>query len=186
MQFKALRVHMMAPPRERSRTYINRLMKYVRRMFKWAASESLCPGSIYQDLATVEPLKRGRTSARENPPVVAVPREKVMATLPFLSPVVASMVEFQLLTGCRPGEVCQLKPKMVSRAEEVWQITLENHKTAHHGKLRTIYVGPKAQDILLPYLSRDEDLPCFSPRESEQLRRERAFSNRRTPMSCGN
>lgn len=184
--FKALRVHLMDPSRERSRTYINRLMKYVRKMFKWAASESICPASIYQELATVEPLKKGRTNAHENPKVTAVSRDKVMATLPYLSPVVASMVEFQILTGCRPGEVCQLTPSMVDRTADVWEIRLENHKTAYAEKVRTIYVGPKAQKVLLPYLLREANSPCFSPRESEEKRRLMVSENRKTPLSCGN
>ena len=186
LQFKALRVHLMNAPRERSRTYINRLMQSVRRMFKWAASESICPGSIYHDLSAVDPLKRGRTTAHENRPINAVPVGKVNATIPHLSPVVAAMVEFQRLTGCRPGEVCQLAPRMIDRSGDVWVITLENHKTAHHGKDRIIYVGPKAQLVLKPYLLRDENLPCFSPRESEAIRRANASANRVTPLSCGN
>ena len=41
------------------------------------------------------------------------------------------------------------------------------HKTEHHDRERIIYVGPKAQQVLLPYLLRDAQANCFSPAESE-------------------
>jgi hypothetical protein len=114
LQFKALRVHLMKPTRRkrkdgksiesiRSRTYINGLMKRIKRMFKWAASESLLPGSIYENLRCVEPLKRGRTDAPESPKVEPVDKEVVEQTIQHLSVVVAAMVKFQQLTGNRPG-----------------------------------------------------------------------------------
>ncbi len=186
IQFKALRVHLSNGPRERSRTYANRLMKYIRKMFKWSASESLCPASVYLELATVEPLKKGRTKLKENSRVQAVSNEQVTATIPHLPPVVAAMVNFQLLTGARPGEVCQLTPSMVDRSGDVWEINLENHKTSYAEKDRVIYVGPRAQKVLAPYLLREGHLPCFSPRESEEKRRAALSELRKTPLSCGN
>ena len=41
------------------------------------------------------------------------------ATLPDLPKVVADMVRFERLTGCRPGEVCQLRPADLDRTGEV-------------------------------------------------------------------
>jgi len=37
----------------------------IRRMFKWGVSRQMLPGSNYHALATVEGLKKGRTTARE-------------------------------------------------------------------------------------------------------------------------
>ena len=69
---------------------------------------------------------------------------------PTCPPVVADMVRFQRLTGCRPGEVCQIRPCDVDRSGEVWEYRPESHKTEHHGLERIIYIGPKAQDVLCP------------------------------------
>ena len=44
----------------------------------------------------------------------------VEATIPYLPPIVADMVKIQRLTGCRPGEVCQLRPMDLDRSGEVW------------------------------------------------------------------
>ena len=59
-----------------------------------------------QALAAVAGLEKGRSDARERPPVRPVAEETVEATLPHLSPQVAAMVRLQLLTAARPGEVC--------------------------------------------------------------------------------
>jgi hypothetical protein len=68
------------------RTLINRRIDRVKRAFKWATSEELVPGSVYQALQTLPGLRRGRTEARESKPVEPVALADVNATLPFLTP----------------------------------------------------------------------------------------------------
>ena len=113
---------------------------------------------------------KGRTTAREPSPVKPVEDSVVEATLPHLSRVLADMVRFQRLTGCRPGEVCQLRPGDVDRSGDVWEFRPGSHKTEHHDRERIIYIGPKAQEVILPYLLRSADAYCFSPAESEEAR----------------
>ncbi len=169
-----------------SRQYVNKQSKRLIAMLKWAVSEGMIPPSVHQAVKCVDPLKRGRTDAREAPPIRPVTDSVVDATLPFLSPVVADMVRFQRLVGCRPGEVCSLKPSMVDRTGGVWEINLEKHKTAWRGKARTLYVGPQAQNVLRPYLLRSADDYCFSPKEAEKQRLAAKHEARKTPLSCGN
>jgi integrase len=163
-----------------SRRYVNQNCDHIKRMFKWAVSVELLPASVYQALATVPGLKCGRTTARELPPVLPVEDAVVEATLSYLSPVVADMVRFQRLTGTRPGEVCQLRPCDVDRSRDVWEYRPASHKTQHHGRQRIIYIGPKTQAVLLPYLLRDARVQCFSPAEAEQKRHEEQRKRRRT------
>jgi integrase len=163
-----------------SRVYINKLVPIIPRMFKWAAAEEIIPGSVYHALRTVEGLRKGRTDAHETKPVLPVADEVVNATLPHLRAVVSDMVRFQRLTGCRPGEVCQLRPCDVERSGDVWQYRPESHKTEHHGRERIIYIGPQAQQVLLPYLLRDAQAQCFSPAESEVKRHEEQRARRKT------
>ncbi|MCE5267891.1 MAG: hypothetical protein LLG00_08395 [Planctomycetaceae bacterium] len=73
----------------RSRRYCNYLTDCIKRIFKWAASQELLSIAIYQALATVPGLRRGRTEARETEPILPVASEVVDATLPYLPPVVA-------------------------------------------------------------------------------------------------
>jgi integrase len=94
----------------------------------------------------------------------------VAATLPHLPPVVADMVRLQRLLGCRPGEICQLRPCDLDRSGEIWLYRPRTHKTEHHGRPREIAVGPRAQAILLPYVVRDALACCFSPAECQRRR----------------
>ena len=172
--------------RDVSRQYANQQMRRITRAIKWMVSEGILPPSIHQAIKCVTPLTRGHCKAREAPTVVAIDDVTVDATLPHLSNVVAAMVRFQRLTGCRPGEVCKLKPNMVDRSNSVWEIRLENHKTAWRGKSRTIYVGPQAQAVLLPYLNRPVDAFCFNPREAVRQKLKARKESRVTPKSYGN
>jgi integrase len=169
-----------------SRNYINKNVDRMKRMFKWAAAEEMIPGGVAQALWSVSGLKKGRTEARESEPVQPVNNAIVEATLPHLPDVVADMVCFQRLTGCRPGEVCALRPCDVDRSGEVWEYRPESHKTEHHGRSRVIFIGPQAQGVLLRYLARDPQAYCFRPIDSEAKRRAAQHAARKTPLSCGN
>jgi integrase len=172
--------------KSRSRQYINKQMMRASRIVKWAVGEGMMPPEFHVAIKCVDPLKRGRCEVRESKRISCVPDDLVDATLPHLTQVQADMVRFQRLTGCRPGELCKIKPGMVDRSGEVWEIRLEDHKTTYRGKERTIYVGPQAQAILKPYLVRAVDAYCFSPIESEKQRRQMRHAARKTPRSCGN
>jgi integrase len=155
-------------------------------MFERGVAEELVPPAIYQALAAVRGLRKGRTAAREPVPVKPITDEVVVATLPHLPSVVADMVRFQRLTGARPGEVCQLRPMDVDRSQEVWQYRPTSHKTEHCDKERVIFIGPKAQEVLRLYLLRAADTYCFSPAESKKQWLEARHAARKTPLSCGN
>lgn len=135
-----------------SRTGINAHMKRITRMMKWSAAEGKLPAFVFETLRLIPGLKRGRTEARETKPVQPVPIEDVEETLAHMAAIPADMVRVQLLTGCRPGEVCKLTPAMIDRSGDVWVASLDEHKTAHHGHKRILYFGPKAQEILKTYL----------------------------------
>lgn len=169
-----------------SRRYVNDSTHRIRQIFKWGASEQRLPVTVYQSLLTVEGIAAGNTKARESKPVKPIDDAVVDATLPLLPQVVADMVRFQRLTGARPGEVCQLRPCDIDRSETVWKYTPREHKTEHHGKERTIFIGPRAQETLRPYLLRGDREFCFRPIDSEIKRNRERHESRITPLSCGN
>ncbi|MBA4107635.1 MAG: integrase [Pirellula sp.] len=169
-----------------SRYYINANTRRIVRMFRWAAADGRVSPLVPQALAMVPGLRRGKTNARETEPILPVADDVVDATLPHLSDVVADMVRLQRLTGCRPAEICALRPCDLDRTGEVWIYRPPSHKTSHHGKERAIFVGARGQEILLRYLARDEAAFCFSPRDSEAKRRAVVAAARKTPLSCGN
>jgi integrase len=150
----------------RCRRLINQDVHRIRAMFRWATSEELYPGKALADLVAVKALERGRSEAKDRPPIQPVTESVVLTTLPHLSPQVAAMVRLQLLTACRPGEIASIRPSDLDRSNPAcWIYRPESHKTEHHGRERAIAVGPKAQEILTPWLDRDPDTFCFSPAE---------------------
>ncbi|MBM3983736.1 MAG: phage integrase family protein [Planctomycetes bacterium] len=163
------------------RKTVNGRVERVRRMFRWAVAEELVPPGVYQALAAVRGLQRGRTPARESAPVGPVDDATVGATLVHLNRHVRGLVEFQRLTGCRPGEACRLRRCDLDMSGTVWLYKPVHHKTAWRGKTRTIAVGPKAQELLRGYFTPDIEVYLFSPRRAtEEFIAERA-AKRKTP-----
>lgn len=169
-----------------SRRMINQRIGRIKRMFKWAVSRQFISPLIYQGLLTVEGLKQGRSAAKETEKRKPVAEEHVYAVLPYMTPVVAAMVELQLLTGMRPGEVCQVKPCDIDRSGKVWHYYPEKHKNAYRNMERIVSIGPRGQEILRPFLLRPAEAFCFSPAEADQHRRAKLTAQRKTPLSCGN
>jgi integrase len=92
------------------------------------------------------------------------------------------MVSLQRFTGMRPQDVCNLRPADIDRTADVWLYRPSTHKTEHHGRGRTICIGPKGQELLLPYLLRSPESFCFSPAESEKRRKAELRANRKTKV----
>jgi integrase len=91
------------------RSLINQRVGRIVRVFKWAVGEELVPPAVHQGLAAVGGLQRGRTDAPDHDPVGPVEDAVIDATLPRLNRHVRGLVEFQRLTGCRPGEACRVR-----------------------------------------------------------------------------
>jgi hypothetical protein len=66
----------------------------------------------------------------------------------------------------RPGEVVIMRTMDINTTGSIWEYRPDSHKTEHHGKDRVIFIGPKAQEILRPWLKTDLTADLFSPRES--------------------
>ena len=171
-----------------SRGVINEIAATVKRMFKWAVSEQLVSPAVYQGLQAVDGLKRGRSRAREMPPVTAVAEAHVYAILPYTSKVVADMVQIQLLMGMRSCELTTMRTCDIETSGRIWhyQVADEHNKTAHHGHKRVVSIGPKAKKIIQPYMKRKLTEYLFSPEEAEKQRRKKQSQARKTPLSYGN
>lgn len=166
-----------------SRSYINKAVSKIVRMFKWAVSEQLVPVAIFQALMTVEGLKKGRSRARETAPVRPVDAQHVDAVLPLVAPQIATMIQLQRLTGMRPGDVTLVRPCDIRQRDDgIWEYRPQTHKTEHHGLERLIVIGPKAHDELKPWLTRARDSYCFSPREALDHVRAAQRRARKTPI----
>lgn len=168
------------------RVYVNQSVGRVRRMFRWAVENELAPAAALHALSAVAGLRRGRSEALESPPVLPASESVVEGAIPFMSKGVVAMVRLQMATGMRPGEALAVRPMDVDRSLDPWVYTPGSHKTEHHGRARRVYLGPKAQVILAPFLLRPSEAWCFSPAEAVAERRAERSATRRTPLSCGN
>jgi len=166
-----------------SRGFINHRISRLKRVFKWAASEELAPPTLYHGLQTVAGLRLGRTNARETEPVTPVAAQHVEAVLPFTSPQVAAMIQIQELTAMRPGELVIMRPSDIDRSDDIWIYSPQEHKARWRGQQKLILLGPKAQRVLDPFLSRAPTEYLFSPAEAHEWWQLQRRKNRRTPMT---
>jgi integrase len=96
------------------------------------------------------------------------------------------MIELQLFSGMRPGEVCRMRTGDVDTTAKPWLYRPARHKTQAHGLQRIVYLGPRAQAVLAPFLRPSLEQYIFSPAEAEAERRAKVHANRQTPLTCGN
>ena len=166
-----------------SRTYTNDNCKRIRQMFKWGVENELVPPSVHHGLQAVGGLKRGRTEARETEPVGPVAEAVVRETQRHLPRQVAAMIDVQLLSSMRPGEVCIMRASDIEMTGDVWIYRPSSHKTEHHGRLREIPLGPRAQGVIRPFLSVNREKYLFSPAEAEAERNADRRECRKSPMT---
>lgn len=94
------------------RKTINQRIGIIKRMFKWAVSRQLVSAIIYQSLLTVDGLKRGRSAAKESLPVKPIDEKYVYALLPYLTPVLSTIVQIQLLLNMSLMRLSSIALKM--------------------------------------------------------------------------
>ena len=181
LKLQVVRQHMM--DKDISRGVVNHRVNRIKRFIKWATSQQLIPPSVFTGISTVVGLRRGRTTARETDPVTPVDDQHVEATIPYASPQVAAMIQLQRLTGMRPCEVVMIRMGEVDRSAEVWIYSPSSHKNSWRGRDRTIPLGPKAQEVLRPFIKSDPDAFVFSPQEAEAHRGIVRRALRKTPMT---
>lgn len=182
-----------------ARKLVNQRIDHIRRVFKWAVSEELVPAAVYEALKTVAGLRRGHPGTHERPKVKPVLHKHVEATLPFLAPQVAAMVQLQPLIGARETELCLMRGRDIDRSGPVWWYKIDPneipregpanlHKTAHHegadgaAQVKMLPIGPKAKAILIPWLRENLDEYLFQPKEARQKQYAERRAKRQSPL----
>jgi integrase len=178
LALRALRDHLVRSGRL-ARGTINSRIGRIRRAFKWAASVEMIPATVHEALMTVDGLRLGRSDAPEAAPVESVPREVVEATLPYLPRPVAAMVQIQLLTGCRAGEVVSMRACDVTFGETP-EFRPSRHKNTWRGRSRRVPLGHRAIAIIQEFLTVDMTAYLFTPAASVMEVRERRRTARKS------
>ena len=168
------------------RNNTNKMVGRIKLMFRWASEKELIAPSVYHGLQTVRGLAKGRSEAKETTPIAPAPQEHIDAVEPYVTRQVWALIQLQLLTGARSGELVILRPCDIDMSAKIWLYRPSQHKTAHHGFSRTIYIGPRGQEVLRPFLLRPAKAYCFSPAEAMAEWRQENFANRKIPLHQGN
>jgi integrase len=147
------------------RKTINGRINRIRRMFRWGVENQMVSPQILEGLRAVAPLRPGRTAARETKPIEPVPEHLFDGVLRVAPRQIATMIRLQQLTGMRPGEVTAIRVADLDMTGRVWAYTPQTHKTEHHGRNRVVYLGPKAQEVLQPFIKPNLAAYVFSPAE---------------------
>ena len=98
--------------------------------------------------------------------------DRLAARVPDESPV-AAMVQLQRLTGMRSGELVVMRSADVDVSGDNWVYMPPSHKTEHHDRPRSIYLGPRARQVLRPFLRQDLQAYLFDPRRAVAAHRAR-------------
>ena len=66
--------------------------------------------------------------------------------------------------------------------KKVVAVSRFENKTDYRGQTLTIFIGPRAQDVLRPFMDRPADVYLFSPREARLQRLAARRAARKTPV----
>ena len=185
-----------------SRQYANLVLSSVMLCWSWLVKEEIVPPDNLAIMREVAPIGE-QPGVRESTRITPVSVDVVEATLPECHPTLTAMIRLQQLTGMRPGEICAMRrcdlstlpseriklPKSnyeVSAREHngqrIWLYAPGTHKTLRKRKVRVILIGPRAQEILYPYLNREPQAHIFNPNEAVQLYRKLQRERRQSPV----
>jgi site-specific recombinase XerD len=138
------------------RDTINQHINRIRQLFYWGCEEEIVPSEIAGSLRMVQPLKEGQTSAIDYEDISPVPNDIMEKTIVHLSRTFHDMARVQRFISGRPQDVINMRFCDINRSCEIWKYTPFSHKTKKRGKIRELPIGPKAQQVLLPYFTRCE------------------------------
>jgi len=168
------------------RNHINSYITKVVRVFSWGVEEEHVQPNTALALKAVKSLSPGSPGTFDHPEPRCVPDEVVAKTLPFLTPIVRTMVQIQRLTGMRPSELFAMTAAKIdrTRGNGLWYYGLPKHKTASHVGKKVIPLGEAVQKLFLPYLEGKADTEIiFSPQTAVLERNAIKRANRKTELT---
>jgi len=178
LKLKAVRQQLIA--KRLTRKSINKMVGRIRTVIRWGTENELVPPEVIHGLQAVSGLQQGRTEAKESGLVKPVPQAHIAAIESHVNRQIWSLVQLQLHTAARAGELVKIRAIDIDTSGKIWTYTPADHKTAHHGHSRTIYIGPQGQETIRQFMrGRPVDAYLFSPREADAERYRQANTHRR-------
>lgn len=135
-----------------SRVTINNNCGRIRTVWRWAERQRLLPRGSWANLRTLPPLLANDARVKESPRRRATTWEELQQVLGCCVPPLRAALLVQWWTGCRSQDVRRMKVGQVDRRESIWIYHPHTHKNAWRGQERDVLIGPRAQEVLLPWL----------------------------------
>ena len=159
----------LAGDQQRTKKYVREIVSEIRRLFSDAvAMQELPPDRLVALQALkLRDIKGKRSKRRE-----AVPQADIDATCDHLPPVVADLIRFIALTGCRPSEAMRATRQQFDTTRgHIWIWEIPEHKTQDHDIERVVAIGPRCQKILQRWWTgKDDNAPVFSRNDLERAK----------------
>jgi integrase len=92
------------------------------------------------------------------------------------------MVRLQLASAMRPGELVIMRACDLNMLGPVWEYRPGSHKGEHHDISKVIMLGPRAQEIIRPFLSLDIAGYLFSPKRAVEEQAVERRAERKTKL----
>lgn len=93
------------------------------------------------------------------------------------------MIRIRSLTGLRPDEVVRMRAGDLNMTGQIGDYRPGTHKLDHQEEIeRVVMIGPRAQEILKPWLRTDLGPSLFDPRDSLADHRAEWRAGRKTPL----
>lgn len=162
--------------KKQARSTINKRINKIIKMYRWGVSREMFPVSILNSLSTLQPIGSNQPLVKEAKKVDPVEWNEVKKLLPYLSNTVKAMIEIHFLAGMRSDEVCRMSNENIEKpkGKNVWLYKLEKHKTDRFAGEKIICLGPKAIEILKPFIKLHPTGYLFRPEDTldqKKLRR---------------
>ena len=160
-----------------------------RHVFKWGVSEELVPNNIYSALTTVPPVAMGETNAVEACPRTTTSDEIFSAVINHLRGFYRDIALVLRYTAMRPIELIRMTVGEVHTDDSGVLLYIPvRHKNSHRGKSRIIPFGPRATEVIRPYLQgKPSEAFVFAKEDSlKNLYDSKGMNNRpREEKLCG-
>jgi integrase len=166
---------------------VNEYTGRIVRIFSWGVEEEYVDPNTALALKAVKALPEGYPGTFENEERKPVPDEVIRRTLPFMPPTLAALVQVQRLTGCRPGEVFNMRVGEIDKNtdSDLWLYHVARHKTEKKTKRKKVIPLGKPEQLLLePFLTgKKPDAAVFSPRQAVEERNAERRANRKSKIT---
>lgn len=151
------------------RKTINAKVARMIRMIAWACEpeQSLLDPMVLARVRCIRPLQYGRSGAPESKGLTAASPDQITDLLACLfeiagpmTPAVrkarlrlATMVELQLESGMRSGELCSMAIEHLARQDGAWVYRPAEHKTEHKGRQRVVLIVGTGERLLTRWIA---------------------------------